>query len=62
MVVGKKNIKDMADIVEYLNYDKELCPDCNCQLEKKGYQDRTVIDSENKKLQEDFSAKTKSFR
>jgi transposase len=49
---GRKKVsEETADIVEYLNYDEELCPDCNCQLEKKGYQERTVIDSENKKPQ-----------
>ena len=49
---GRKKVsEESADVVEYLNYDEELCPDCNSKLEKKGYQDRTVIDSENKKPQ-----------
>ena len=49
---GRKKIsEETADIVEYLHYDEDLCPICNSELEKKGYQDRTVIDSENKKPQ-----------
>ena len=47
---GRKKVsEETADIVEYLNYDEKFCPDCNSELEKKGYQDRTIIDSENKK-------------
>lgn len=49
---GRKKVsEESADVIEYLNYDEQLCPDCNSKLEPKGYQDRTVIDSENKKPQ-----------
>jgi transposase len=47
---GRKKIsEETADKVEYLYNETELCPECNCELEKKGYQERTVIDSENQK-------------
>jgi hypothetical protein len=38
-----------ADKVEYLFNENEICPDCASALEKKGYQDRTVLDTENVK-------------
>lgn len=47
---GRKKVSsETADSVEYLFYESELCPDCDIGLVKKGYQDRTVIDSKNKK-------------
>ena len=47
----KKASKETADDFEYLMYEPEVCPDCNSLLEKKGYQERTVIDSKNQKPQ-----------
>jgi transposase len=47
---GRKKASDKtADKVLFLSNEKTLCPECNSELEKKGYQERTVIDSENKK-------------
>jgi transposase len=49
---GRKKVSEgTADVIEYLNYEEEFCPYCNSELEKKGYKDRTIIDSENKKPQ-----------
>jgi len=33
-------------------YDNDLCPDCHAALEKKGYQERTVIDTDKNKANE----------
>lgn len=47
---GRKKVSEEdADKIEYLYTEKMLCPECNSELEKKGYQDRTIIDSENQK-------------
>ena len=47
--MAKKITEETAEIIEYLYNDKTCCPECNSELEKKGYQDRTVIDLENQK-------------
>ncbi|OHD77406.1 MAG: hypothetical protein A2355_03095, partial [Spirochaetes bacterium RIFOXYB1_FULL_32_8] len=48
----KKATENSADKVEFLYNETEICPECASELEKKGYQDRTVIDSENNRPKE----------
>ena len=48
----KSTTTESADKIEYLDYEKEICPECSEKLEKKGYQERTVIDIENNKPKE----------
>jgi transposase len=45
----KKTNQETAEKIEYLYNEQELCPECKSILEKKGYQDRSVIDTENQK-------------
>jgi len=45
----QKANKENADKFEYIYNENEICPECNSILEKKGYQDRSIIDTENQK-------------
>ena len=50
---GRKSAtEESADKIEYLYYEKDICPECLEKLAKKGYQERTIIDIENNKPKE----------
>ena len=47
---GRKKISsDQADKIEYIYNENEICPECQTSLEKKGFQERTIIDTEDTK-------------